>query len=148
MKNLPEKIYLNFGEITNEEFETDDYNEFCKLDEFAVTFCEDRIYDTDVEYVRKDAFIEKVLKYLDADFYFNNSRYSIECRVFDSKEEMFEDFKKNMEVQEQKPTWSEEDERMLNSTIWHLRHSVNNGDIEYSAGLLEDWLESLKDRIK
>jgi len=50
--------------------------------------------------------------------------------------------------QEQKPTWSAEDERMLNSTIWHLRYSVNNGDMEYSAGQLEDWLESIKDRIK
>ena len=62
MKNLPDKIYLNFGEITKEEFEADDYNEFCKLDEFAVTFCEDKVYDTDVEYVRKDAFIEKAEK--------------------------------------------------------------------------------------
>ena len=49
----------------------------------------------------------------------------------------------------EKPTaWSEEDERMLNSTIWHLRYSVNNGNIGYSAGRLEDWLKSLKDRIK
>ena len=45
-------------------------------------------------------------------------------------------------------SWSEEDERMLNSTIWHLRHSVNNGDTEYSAGQLEDWLKSIKDRIQ
>ena len=58
MKNLPDKIYLNFGEITKEEFEKDDYNEFCKLDEFAVTFCEDKVYDTDVEYIRKDALLE------------------------------------------------------------------------------------------
>lgn len=42
-----------------------------------------------------------------------------------------------MDDQEQKPAWGEEDERMLNSTIWHLRHSVNNEDIEYSAGQLE-----------
>lgn len=63
MKNLPDKIYLNFGEITKEEFEADDYNEFCKLDEYAVTFSEDKVYDTDVEYVRKDAFIEKACEY-------------------------------------------------------------------------------------
>ena len=50
--------------------------------------------DDGVEYIRKEDFIEKVLKYLDVNFYFNNSRYSIECRVFDSKEEMIEDFKK------------------------------------------------------
>ena len=64
MKNLPEKIYLNFGEITKEEFEADDYNEFCKLDEFAVTFCEDKVYDTDMEYIRTDAFIEKAEKFI------------------------------------------------------------------------------------
>ena len=64
MKNLPEKIYLNFGEITKEEFETDDYKEVCKLDEYAVTFCEDRVYDTDVEFVRKDAFIEKAEEFI------------------------------------------------------------------------------------
>ena len=97
MKNLPDKIYLNFGEITKEEFETNDYKEVCKLDEYAVTFCEDRVYDTDVEYIRKDAFIEKVLKFLDEYFYFNNIHYSIESGVFDSKEEMFEEFKKYME---------------------------------------------------
>ena len=101
-----------------------------------------------IEYVRKEAFIEKALKFLDENFFFDKRRYSIESGVFDSKEEMFEDFKKNMEVQEQKPTWSEDDERMLNSTIWHLRYSVNNGNIGYSAGRLEDWLKSLKDRIK
>lgn len=64
MRNLPDKIYLNFGEITKEEFEADDYNEFCKLDEFAVTFCEDKVYDTDVEYARTDAFIEKACEFL------------------------------------------------------------------------------------
>ena len=50
-----------------------------------------------IEYIRKDAFIEKVLKYLDENFFFNNKRHSIESGVFDSKEEMFEDFKKYIE---------------------------------------------------
>ena len=49
------------------------------------------------EYIRKDAFIEKALKYLDENFYFKNSCYRIECGVFDSKEEMLKDFKKYME---------------------------------------------------
>lgn len=56
----------------------------------------DNITKNGIEYIRKNTFIDKVLKYLDVNFYFNNSRYSIECRVFDSKEEMFEDFKKYM----------------------------------------------------
>jgi len=49
------------------------------------------------EYIRKDAFIEKALKYLDENFYFKNSCYRIECGIFDSKEEMLKDFKKYME---------------------------------------------------
>lgn len=50
-----------------------------------------------VEYTRTDAFIEKALKFLDENFYFNNLHYGIESGVFDSEEEMFEDFKKYME---------------------------------------------------
>ena len=82
IKNLPDKIYLNFGEITKEGFEKDDYNEFCKLDEFAVTFCEDKVYDTDVEYIRKDAFIEKATSYIQQHWIWNTK--------------MIEDFKNYM----------------------------------------------------
>lgn len=64
MKNLPDKIYLNFGEITKEEFEESDYKEFCKIDEYAVTYCEDKVYNTDVEYFRKDVFIKKLETWL------------------------------------------------------------------------------------
>ena len=50
---------------------------------------------------------------------------------------------------EQKPEeWSEEDERMLTSVTWHLRYSVNNGDIEHTAGQLENWLKSLRPQPK
>ena len=92
MKNLPEKIFLNFGEITKEEFETDDYKEVCKLDEFAVTFCEDRVYDTDVEYVRKDAFIKKAVEHIDGLIDFLNE-YGHQLK----KERIIEDFKNYME---------------------------------------------------
>ena len=54
----------------------------------------------------------------------------------------------NKSILEQNITWSEEDERMLNSTIWHIRNSINNGDTEYSAGKLEDWLKSLNPQSK
>jgi len=99
MKNLPDKIYLNFGDITKEEFETDDYNEFCKLDEYAVTFCEDRVYDTDIEYVHKDAFIEKAANYLNYMLY---DRVEIKKpgKIISSlltKGEFIENFKKYME---------------------------------------------------
>lgn len=59
----------------------------CKLPIFS---------STNIDYIRKDTFIEKVLKFLDENFFFNNKRHSIESGVFDSKEEMFEDFKKYM----------------------------------------------------
>lgn len=55
--------------------------------------------DGDIEYVRKDAFIEKVLKFLDKYFIFNNRYYSIESGVFDSKEEMFACLKKYMDYE-------------------------------------------------
>ena len=79
MKNLPQKIYLNFGDITKEEFEADDYNEFCKIDEYAVTYCEDMVYDTDVEYVRKDVFIEKA-----CDFFEENIKEE-DCKIGSSE---------------------------------------------------------------
>jgi hypothetical protein len=49
-----------------------------------------------IEYTRTDTFIEKALKFLDEKFYFNNLHYCIESGVFDSEEEMFEDFKNYM----------------------------------------------------
>ena len=48
--------------------------------------------DNSIEYTRTDAFIEKALKFLDEKFYFNNLHHGIESGVFDSEEEMFEDF--------------------------------------------------------
>ena len=50
------------------------------------------------------------------------------------------------EVKEIFPELKEEAEnkRMINSIIWHLRNSVNNGDTDHSAGQLEEWLLNLK----
>lgn len=45
MKNLPEKIYLNFGDMTKDEFEKEDYNALTQQDEYAVTFSEDKVFD-------------------------------------------------------------------------------------------------------
>jgi len=74
---VPEKIYMP-KELLSEEWTR-------------------HIEGEDVEYIHKDFFIEKVLRYLDVNFYFNNSHNRIECKVFDTKEEMLEDFKKYME---------------------------------------------------
>ena len=95
MKNLPDKIYLNFGEITKEEFEESDYKEFCKIDEYAVTYCEDKVYDCDVEYVRTDAFIEKAEKWLNE--YILDYVYAKEWGQGVGVEgELFNDFKEYM----------------------------------------------------
>lgn len=50
-----------------------------------------------IQYVRKDAFIERALKFLDENFCFNNLHYAVENNTFNCMEELFEDFKKYME---------------------------------------------------
>lgn len=45
---------------------------------------------------KKDT-IQKALKWLDDKFYFNNLHHAIENNTYESMEEMFEDFKKEME---------------------------------------------------
>jgi uncharacterized protein YjbK len=76
MKGTPDKIWIN---------------------QYHSVWLQDPKSTEYTEYIRKDAFIEKALKYLDENFYFKNSCYRIECGVFDSKEEMLKDFKKYME---------------------------------------------------
>ena len=46
MKNLPKKIYLNFGDdfIDREDYESTDFRDLSE-----VTWCEDRIYETDAK---------------------------------------------------------------------------------------------------
>ena len=53
----PDKIYLNKHPFTGELHDKWLLN---KLD------------DSDIEYIRKDVFIKKALKFLDEKFYFNN----------------------------------------------------------------------------
>lgn len=57
MKNLPDKIYLSFGEMSEERFEKEDYKELCKYSELVVPN-EQKIWKTDVEYIRKDALVK------------------------------------------------------------------------------------------
>ena len=49
-----------------------------------------------IEYVHKDAFIEKALAYLHDKFYFNNVFYGVVSTDFNAMEEMYEDFRKYM----------------------------------------------------
>lgn len=78
----PEKIYLFENPVTETP------------DDRWLTY---RSCDSDIEYIRTDAFIEKALAYLNEKFYFNNLFYGIVCTDFHAMEEMYEDFRKYME---------------------------------------------------
>lgn len=94
MKNLPDKIYLNLGDLTEEE-----YNELDFKDLAEVTWSEDDVQGKNIEYVRKDAFTKKAANYLNYMLY---DRVEIEkpgklLPSLLSKGEFIEDFKKYME---------------------------------------------------
>ena len=59
MKNLPDKIYLNLGDLTEEEYNELDFNDLSE-----VTWSNDDVQCRNVEYVRKDAFIKRVINFL------------------------------------------------------------------------------------
>lgn len=50
------------------------------------------------------------------------------------------------ELKESTFEWSEKDEEILQSIIWHLRNSLNNCKQPLSGGELEVWLRTLKKR--
>ena len=57
----PEKIYLQVcGDCNNNDCEN------CKFEDLEdnVTWCKDKIFDKDIEYIRTDAFIKKACTYL------------------------------------------------------------------------------------
>lgn len=82
----PEKIY-----VTNY-----DISALPKDEQLSDRWHEVSTQDTDIEYARTDAFIEKALAYLNDKFYFNNGFYGVVSTDFNSMEEMFEDFKNYM----------------------------------------------------
>jgi len=77
--NAPEKLY--FGES----------------DKGILDIYSTKESDNEVEYVRKDAIVEKALAYLNSKFYFNNAFYGVVSTDFSAMEELFEDFRKYME---------------------------------------------------
>ncbi len=85
MKNLPNKIYLNFGEITDEEFKEADFEECAE-----VTWCKDKVFVNDVEYTRTDAFIEKACEWL-------NNRMLLSSSAHVVLIDIVKDFRKAME---------------------------------------------------
>ena len=67
--NAPEKIYL---QVCGDCPQTDCDN--CKFEDLEdnITWCKDKIFKNDIEYVRKDAFIKKACDYL-MEYEFNDS---------------------------------------------------------------------------
>ena len=59
--NAPEKIYL---QVCGDCPQTDCEN--CKFEDFEdnITWCKDRIFPKDIEYIRTDAFIEKACEWI------------------------------------------------------------------------------------
>ena len=64
MKNLPDKIYLNLGDLTEEEYNELDFNDLPE-----VTWSEDDVQGRNVEYVRKNTFIERADKFISSFFH-------------------------------------------------------------------------------
>jgi len=92
MKNLPNKIYLNFNMTPQEVRETEDQDFHKATKTWEITWSEERQSEYDPEYIRKDAFIEKVVKYLTDNFKFDDVGYC-QTEVY-SENSMIEDFKK------------------------------------------------------
>ncbi len=66
MKNVPDRIYLNLGTDVNPD---DDFSELNENGD--VTWCADRIWDTDVEYIRFDiveTILHEVARRCDSDY--------------------------------------------------------------------------------
>lgn len=90
MKNLPDKIYLNLGELSEDELNETDFKDLSE-----VTWSEDYVQGMNVEYIRKDAFIEKACEgiehllsgYIIRNFHFGDS-YEMDTLIEDFKNYM------------------------------------------------------------
>lgn len=51
-------------------------------------------------------------------------------------------------TEEQKPAWSEEDEKFFTTALWHISYCVSNGKSTDCHCDTTDWLKSIKERIK
>ena len=64
MKNIPKKIYLNLNMTPQEVVETKDKDFHEATKTWEITWSEERLSEHDPEYIRKDAFIDKVCELL------------------------------------------------------------------------------------
>lgn len=86
MKNLPKKIYLNLGDLTEEEYNELDFHDLFSEE---VTWSEDDVQGRNVEYVRLNAFIEKACDYFAPHISDNSGGYD--------RARIIENFKKYIE---------------------------------------------------
>ena len=49
---------------------------------------------------------------------------------------------------EQNPAWSEEDDKLYTSALWHIKNSCGNGGKDSGEFEVYNWLKSLKDRVQ
>ena len=60
MKNVPEKIFLNLGQMSEGEWEEVNDRDFDQIsNEWEITWCKDKIDSHDIEYVRRDIALDK-----------------------------------------------------------------------------------------
>lgn len=94
----PKKIYLQVcGDCQDNDCDN------CKFEDLEdnVTWCKDKIFEKDVEYVRKDAFVEKACEWLrthsEADYFelIPDANYCGAGNL--NKKRMIEEFRKYME---------------------------------------------------
>lgn len=72
----PEKIYLQVcGDCPQDDCDN------CKFEDLEdnITWCKDRVFPKDIEYIRTDAFIEKALKWYCLDCECNGNCKDIKC---------------------------------------------------------------------
>ena len=85
MKNLPDKIYLDIRGFENVDMSFSEVRQ-----RFGIPYYEHSMSNNDVEYIRKDAFIEKAVDYIA-----NNMR--CDGYTLQTKAKFIRDFKKYME---------------------------------------------------
>lgn len=87
--DAPEKIYL---QVCGDCPQTDCEN--CKFEDLEdnITWCKDRIFPKDIEYVRKDVFIERAYKFFKERLFFDDSWHveGEDCML----DKVIKDFKK------------------------------------------------------
>lgn len=90
----PEKIYLirNFSSATSLNTTNDHHGKF--LHEWYMS----REKDIDVEYTRTDSLIERAAIWFNNNFIVHDE-YGVISDSFDTKEEMYEDFKKYLRIE-------------------------------------------------